>query len=236
MKFVGHLDMTRYFQKALRRAGIDVRFSDGFSPHMIMSFAAPLGVGLTSTGEYMDLDLQTPVITSDFVTLLNGQMAEGVRILDMRRIEEGRASRAMSLVAAADYEVDCLALAGMEEGALADALSGFLALPEIPAEKKTKHGSAVINLRPLIYRAYFRGRTLCMQVSCGSTDNLRPELVMNVFLSHLGIREDPGGMRIHRCEVYANTGAEGEAPVFVPLGELGTTVTKETLRDEQISG
>ena len=236
MKFVGHLDMTRYFQKALRRAGIDVRFSDGFSPHMIMSFAAPLGVGLTSTGEYMDLDLRTPVTTSFLTERLNAQMVEGVRILDMRRIEEGRASKAMSLVAAADYEVDCPALAGMEEGALADALSGFLALPEIPAEKKTKHGSAVINLRPLIYRAAFRGRTLCMRVSCGSTDNLRPELVMSVFLSHLGISADQGRMRIHRCEVYADTSREGEAPAFVPLGGLGTVVTEETLRDEQIPG
>ncbi len=50
MKFIGHLDVMRYFQKALRRAEIDVKFSEGMSPHMIMSFAAPLGVGLTSDG------------------------------------------------------------------------------------------------------------------------------------------------------------------------------------------
>ena len=45
MKFIGHLDVMRYFQKALRRAEIEVKFSEGMSPHMIMSFAAPLGVG-----------------------------------------------------------------------------------------------------------------------------------------------------------------------------------------------
>lgn len=55
MKFIGHLDVMRYFQKALRRAGMDVAFSEGFSPHMIMSFAAPLGVGITSSGEYFVL-------------------------------------------------------------------------------------------------------------------------------------------------------------------------------------
>ena len=42
MKFIGHLDVMRYFQKALRRAGMVVAVSEGFSPHMIMSFAAPL--------------------------------------------------------------------------------------------------------------------------------------------------------------------------------------------------
>ena len=45
VKFVGHLDTMRYFQKAIRRANLPVAFSGGFSPHMIMSFAAPLGVG-----------------------------------------------------------------------------------------------------------------------------------------------------------------------------------------------
>ena len=48
MKFIGHLDTMRYFQKAMRRADVDIRYSEGFSPHQIMSFAAPLGVGLES--------------------------------------------------------------------------------------------------------------------------------------------------------------------------------------------
>ena len=56
MKFVGHLDMMRYFQKAMRRADIDIKYSEGFSPHQIMSFAAPLGVGITSDGEYLDIN------------------------------------------------------------------------------------------------------------------------------------------------------------------------------------
>ncbi|MCI6205225.1 MAG: TIGR03936 family radical SAM-associated protein, partial [Lachnospiraceae bacterium] len=51
MKFIGHLDMMRYFQKAVRRANIDICYSEGYSPHQIMSFAAPLGVGITSDGE-----------------------------------------------------------------------------------------------------------------------------------------------------------------------------------------
>ena len=50
MKFVGHLDIMRYFQKCMRRAGIDIAYSQGFSPHQLMSFAAPLGVGITISG------------------------------------------------------------------------------------------------------------------------------------------------------------------------------------------
>lgn len=57
MKFVGHLDTMRYFQKALRRAELPVAFSGGYSPHMIMSFAVPLGVGMESLGDYFDLEM-----------------------------------------------------------------------------------------------------------------------------------------------------------------------------------
>lgn len=56
-EIVGHLDTMRYFQKAIRRANLPVAFSGGYSPHMIMSFAAPLGVGTESLGEYFDLEL-----------------------------------------------------------------------------------------------------------------------------------------------------------------------------------
>ena len=55
MKFIGHLDIMRYFQKAMRRAEVEISYSQGFSPHQIMSFASPLGIGLTSEGEYMDI-------------------------------------------------------------------------------------------------------------------------------------------------------------------------------------
>ena len=65
MKYIGHLDMMRFFQKAIRRAGIDVAYSEGFSPHMIMSFAYPLGVGMTSSGEYFDLEINTPLSTAE---------------------------------------------------------------------------------------------------------------------------------------------------------------------------
>ena len=57
LRFTGHLDVLRFFQKAIRRAGLDVVYTHGFNPHQVMSFAAPLGVGLCSVGEYMDVEI-----------------------------------------------------------------------------------------------------------------------------------------------------------------------------------
>ena len=59
IKFIGHLDVMRYFQKAIRRAKIDIAYSAGFSPHPILSFASPLSVGHTSQGEYFDMELNS---------------------------------------------------------------------------------------------------------------------------------------------------------------------------------
>lgn len=64
MKYLGHLDLLRYFQKAVRRAEIPVAYSTGFSPHQIMSFAMPLSVGLTSEGEYFDVGLEAAAATA----------------------------------------------------------------------------------------------------------------------------------------------------------------------------
>ena len=59
IRFIGHLDVMRYFQKAIRRAGLDVAYTGGYSPHQIMTFASPLGVGMESNGEYMDIEVHS---------------------------------------------------------------------------------------------------------------------------------------------------------------------------------
>ena len=58
LRFIGHLDVLRTFQKIFRRAGIPMAYSQGFSPHPLMSFALPLGLGLSSEGEYLDAEIE----------------------------------------------------------------------------------------------------------------------------------------------------------------------------------
>ena len=103
MKFIGHLDIMRYFQKAIRRAGIPIKFSEGFSPHMIMSFANPLGVGLTSDGEYFDIELREPIASKEAVRKLNEQMVEGMEVVSFVEIPDDKKCKGMSIVAGADY-------------------------------------------------------------------------------------------------------------------------------------
>ncbi len=223
MKFVGHLDTMRYFQKAVRRAELPAAFSGGYSPHMIMSFAAPLGVGTTSLGEYFDIELTETVPTKEIENRLNAVMAEGVTVVSARKVEDGKASTAMALVAAADYLVAFRP--GREPACPSwkEQLSDFLAQKELPVTKKTKRSEKTVDIRPYIYRMELQENGVFMQLASASSNYTKPELVMDTFLHFLGEEAQPFAYMIERREVYANTGDEA-APHFVPLEALGEEV------------
>ena len=223
MKFVGHLDTMRYFQKAVRRAELPAAFSGGYSPHMIMSFAAPLGVGTTSLGEYFDIELTETVPTKEIEKRLNAVMAEGVTVSSARKVEDGKASTAMALVAAADYLVAFRPGREPVCPSWREQLSDFLAQKELLVTKKTKRSEKTVDIRPYIYRMELLEDGIFMQLASASSNYTKPELVMDTFLHFLGKEAQPFAYMIERREVYANTGDEA-APHFVPLEALGEEV------------
>lgn len=226
MKFIGHLDIMRYFQKAVRRAGIDIAYSEGMSPHMIMSFASPLGVGLTSDGEYMDIEIHTPIASAQAIDALNSVGVEGITVTQFRQIGDTKADRGMTLIAAADYELSFRS--GYEpRGGWQSGISQFFAQKSIIVTRKTKRSEQETDIRPMIYELSVHGETMFMKLAAGSAANLKPELVMDAYLSSVGIKTEPFAYEIHRCELYADTGSNGKRR-FVPLGELGMDIYKTT--------
>lgn len=159
MKFIGHLDVMRYFQKAFRRAGFDSEYTKGFNPHQIMSFAAPLGLGITSDGEYLDAELVTSDEPKVMVDRLNAVMTEGFHITGFRflkeREENQKAVTAMSLVASADYMVSlkdgyeiCDKVHSKDD--FQKAFGEFLAQETIEIDKKTKKSEKQVDIKPMI--------------------------------------------------------------------------------------
>lgn len=222
MKFVGHLDTMRYFQKAIRRAELPVAFSGGYSPHMIMSFAAPLGVGTTSLGEYFDMELTEKVPTAEIEDRLNAVMVEGITISSARQVEDGKASTAMALVAAADYFVAFRP--GKEPcGNWQEKLADFLAQKEITVTKKTKRSEKTVDIRPFIYQMEACDSGVFMQLASASSNYTKPELVMDTFVRWLDQEPQEFAYMIERREVYADAG-EDKNPRFLPLEALGEKV------------
>lgn len=215
MKFIGHLDIMRYFQKAMRRANIDIAYSEGFSPHQIMSFAAPLGVGITSDGEYLDIEVKTTRSSKASIEALNQVMVEGVSILEYKKLPD-MAKTSMSLVAAADYIVyikenysNPFNLKELEEK-----IHAFYNQSEILITKKTKKSETVMDLKPLIYdmkAVEHEGNVaFFLKVCTGSSTNIKPELVLEAFYRFCNLDYEPLAFQIHRLEVYASS---SEIPV-----------------------
>ena len=210
MKFIGHLDLMRYFQKALRRAEIPVAFTEGFSPHMIMSFAAPLGVGLTSNGEYMDIEVHGSMSSKEAVLRLNRVMVEGIQMISYRQIPEEKASKAMSLVTAADYIVT-FQEGYVPEGFWEKEVPAFFASDTIVILKKSKKGQSEVDIKPLIYKMEAGDGKIFMRLATGSSNNLKPELVMEAFARYCGLTLSPFAIQVNRLEVYAEKGISLEA-------------------------
>ena len=225
MKFIGHLDMMRYFQKAMRRAEIDIAYSEGFSPHQIMSFAAPLGVGITSDGEYLDIEVHSTRSSIESVKALNDTMVEGVEIVSYRMLPE-HAKTAMSIVAAADYNVfykdkgNCPFTLDELKGKVK---AFYENAPEILVTKKTKKSEKVMDLKQLVYDFKVEGTEeapeFYINLCTGSSDNLKPELVLESLFGYMNIPYNANAIQIHRLDVYAKEGDK-----FVSLLDMGEEI------------
>ena len=206
MRYIGHLDIMRYFQKAMRRAEIPIKYSEGFSPHKIMSFSAPLGLGLESDAEYVDIVLtEETADPEDIMRRLNAVMCPGIAILNAVRISD-TAKKSMAVVESAEYDVFWPDGTDREQlRAAAEALMNRDMIPEERPSGKTGE-LKTRNIRPLIYRLEVREDRLHMHVAQGSTDNLKPDVVLRA----LGLENI--GFSINRTEVYGPDG--------VPLDRL----------------
>ena len=228
LKFIGHLDVQRYFQKAMRRADIDIKYSEGYSPHQIMSFAYPLGVGVTTEGDYLDIEVNTTKNSAEAVKDLNEAMAEGFKVTEYRLLPDG-AKAAMTAVAAAGYRVDIREGYGLEKidkDVFNNAIKSFyIDADRIDIIKKTKKTERAIDLKPLIYgfsaesdddgRVYFK-----MLVSSGSEENIKPALVMEHFVASMGLEFNEFSIMIHRTDTFT-TDEEGK---LVTLGAVGEDI------------
>lgn len=219
MKFIGHLDVMRYFQKLIRRAGIDAAYTEGLHPHMIMSFASPLGIGLTSDAEYADIELNSPISSEEAVRMLNQAGTEEMKVTGFVQIPDGKANKAMTLVAAADYELK-FRDSHAPDFDWKEGLSDFFSQPQIFVMKKSKHSEKEVDIRPMIYEWSVSFDVLRLKLAAGSSENLKPGLVMDAYLKQRGMETDPFAYEINRCEIYADIGTDKEKRL-VSLYDLG---------------
>lgn len=198
VKFISHLDIIRLWHRALRRAGIDIAYSEGFNPHPRISLAAPLALGITSEAELMDIFTNRHISPHSFTSLLERQLPPGIEILQVCLVAPTMPAL-QSQVRFAEYAVD---VEGKADDVTA-AVSSLLAKDSLPWEHQRDTGTRSYDLRPLIddlWPGDWRngGVVINMRLRCDSNGSGRPEQVVKA----LGLGE-PGS--IHRTRLILGT-------------------------------
>lgn len=202
LRFIGHLDVMRLFQKAIKRAKLDVSYSKGFSPHQIISFAAPMPLGMVSTGEYFDGEFNTITTTKDMMERLNQTLPEGIKVHDIVLLKED-AKPSMSIVSASDYYIykndEC---ENDTIKTLQNVIDDILSMDKIEILKKTKSKEELADIKPMIYQLSAKDDGIYMLLESGSKGNLKPELVVEALCNKAGILYNRYDYMVLRIETY----------------------------------
>jgi len=206
MQFVGHLDLMRAWQKIFRRSGIPIAYSEGFNPHQIFSIAAPLAVGTTSEGEYLDLKLKVDTYDlHELIERVNACCPVGLKITGAAEIV-GKQTSAMAACKLADYRID-LSEQLYKELNLLNVFDSFYSQKSIIVKKKNKKGKINdLDIRPGIYSAILEDQSFFLTLATGSSLNIKPELFMQALFNYCDYRLETFTNNcyysIHRFDIY----------------------------------
>ncbi|KIH76065.1 radical SAM-linked protein/radical SAM family uncharacterized protein [Geoalkalibacter ferrihydriticus] len=163
-RFIGHLEFMSLFHRAVRRAGLPVRYSQGFHPHPRISFSEALSQGMESEAEIIDLDLAEPVSAEGAVNRLNACLPEGFRVREGALLDWRNASPSASIECTV-YRFELPADAPSD---LPGRIAEFLAADEVPALRLKKGQQTRVDLRPGVEDVELLADALVLKMAQGS--------------------------------------------------------------------
>ena len=197
IRHIGHLDLMRAMQRALRRSGLPVKFSQGFNPHLLLTFAAPLSFGMPGRREVMEIPLAHDVSEEEFLHALNAALPPELPCLSARIVDDKHAAPMASLYAA-EYEIAI----DPEGEELMNAVDALMAKESVMALRKTKSGEKMTDIRPMIYELSACGENklhcilaLCEKATC------KPELLLDALTQEAGLEQKPR-VTVTRLQLY----------------------------------
>ncbi len=171
-KYISHLDFLRAITRTMRRAEIPVKYSEGFNPHMKLSFALALPLGTTSITELMELELEVDADPADIMQKLNAASLMGIRFIEAGISPD---KTLFKRIAFAKYRVTL-------DGSLTEEqLADFLGRSEIVTMKKTKSGTKLTDIKGDIASIRMVENHLEMVLAAGNDANLKPETVVSAM-------------------------------------------------------
>jgi radical SAM-linked protein len=205
VRWLGHLDILRTFERAIRRAALPIAFSNGFNPRERIAFASALSTGITGAAELAVLELTAALPHLQITESLNAALPPGIRILGCDEIDDAGAKSTLTAYDRAEYTLVCGCPADTNAHAVESAIACLLAREQIPFLREREGKTKSVDLRPTLYALFLlpgsvggERLTLQMSVGQGESGTVRPHEVVTVLAQTL-----PGltARRAHRVRL-----------------------------------
>ena len=208
LRFISHLDLQRFFQRAVNRTGLPIAYTQGFNPHPVMSFGSALALGWTSEYEVIDIKLSAPMGRKRTEDAVRAALPEDLPVYEARMVDD-RHPAPMALVKMSDYRVT---LEGESAQAVLAAIPEFMAREHVSAVKKTKSGEKEINARALVVSMEpvedgFEARLMLTE-----RESIKPDLLLALLCEMAGA-EMPEA-RIYRLSLLGEDAAGNLKPLM----------------------
>lgn len=184
IRHIGHLDIQRSMQRGLRRSGLPVAYSNGFNPHILITFASALSTGACGKRELMDVTMAEPVTEAEFLSRMNRAMPPEMRLIECRALED-RHPALMATLRAAEYDL----LIREEEQArqLIPMIPRMMSRETVPAMRKTKTALKECDIKPLIFHLRGEGQHLYATMVLNEKESCKPGMLMEALGREAGI-------------------------------------------------
>ena len=174
VRHLGLLDLQRTMQRALRRSGLPIAYSNGFNPHIVMSFASALSSGIPGDAELLDVSLKGEATAEECMAAMNRVLPPALQVSRVRMVDD-RFPKVSAALRQAEYTIT---LRGGGACAIASALPAFLAQDALTARTDEEKNTAVLTAR----------------VSFVEAATLKPDLLVESLCTFAGAQPE-------RCEI-----------------------------------
>lgn len=187
VRHIGHLDIQRAVQRGLRRSGLPVAYSNGFNPHIQVSFASALSTGACGKREIMDVKMAAEVSEAEFLEKMNAAMPPEMQLRAARAVED-RHPAMMASLRAGMYEIR---LRDGEQAKLLIPLIGpMMAQETIPVNRKTKSGIREVDMKPLIFALRGEDQVIYATLMLTEKESCKPAMILEGLKRAAGMPEE----------------------------------------------
>lgn len=183
-RYLSHLELIKGIERAIRRAQLEMVYSEGFHPHPKLSFGPALAVGVASGDEYFDLELSRDYPLEHILASLNKALPEGLKVLAVREIRH-RVKPLSAIINRASY-VMILRADSRDHREIIEQLNKLSTLSSVEIVRANKDGQKIVNIRPWLHNLTIRIKDdelleLEFVGEIGSGGNLRPDDLLSVI-------------------------------------------------------